>query len=178
MNVGMISSRYATAMLGFATQQKLENEFYEMAKLVCVHFDEQPKLMQVLESPVVDLATKKQLLLLAAGSKKNASFDKFVQMVIDNKREKYFRTIMLKYIDFYRDRLNIYSGKLITATAIDAKLEKKLISVIENRKEGTLELRKEVNPDLIGGFILEVDNTRWDASIKRQLQAIKNELNF
>jgi len=178
MNVGMISSRYATAMLGFATQQKLENEFYERAKLVCVHFDAQPKLMQVLESPVVDLATKKQLLLLAAGSKKNASFDKFVQMVIDNKREKYFRTIMLKYIDFYRDRLNIYSGKLITATAIDAKLEKKLISVIENRKEGTLELRKEVNPDLIGGFILEVDNTRWDASIKRQLQAIKNELNF
>jgi F-type H+-transporting ATPase subunit delta len=83
---------------------------------------------------------------------------------------------MLKYIDFYRDRLNIYSGKLITATAIDAKLEKKLISVIENRKEGTLELHKEVNPDLIGGFILEVDNTRWDASIKRQLQAIMNGL--
>lgn len=176
MNIGMISSRYATAMLAFATQNKLEKEFYELAKLVVANFSEQPKLMEALESPVVANVLKKQLLLLAAGSNVNSSFDKFVQLVIDNKRELYFRTIMLKYIDFYREKNNIYSGKLITASKTDASIEKKLITVIESRQKGTLEIEKIVNPDLVGGFILEVDNTRWDASIKRQLRTIKNEL--
>jgi F-type H+-transporting ATPase subunit delta len=83
---------------------------------------------------------------------------------------------MLKYIDFYREKNNIYSGKLITATAIDALTEKRLIAIIENQKKGTLEVKKEINEALLGGFILEVDNTRWDASMQSQLQKIKNEL--
>jgi len=95
---------------------------------------------------------------------------------LSKNRESYYQGIMLKFIDLYREKNNIYLGSLITASNIDALTEKKLTAVIESRRNGKLEIKKSIQSDLIGGFILEVDNTRWDASIKRQLQTIKNEL--
>ncbi len=172
----MISSRYATALLSFATERKLEKDFYTKANQFVKSVSTHPKLMLALESPVIDRLKKKQLILSAAGLRADEHFGRFVQLIIQNNREAYIQLIMLKYIDFYREKNNIYSGKLITATAIDALTEKRLIAVIESQKKGTLEVKKEINEALLGGFILEVDNTRWDASVQSQLQKIKNEL--
>ena len=38
-----------------------------------------------------------------------------------------------------------------------------------------VDFKTEVNPDLIGGFILQVDDKRLDASIARQLRTIRKE---
>lgn len=176
MNTGMISSRYASALFSFAVESKHEEVIYEKAKVIVRNFAEQPKLRAALENPVVNFDTKKKLMLAAAGSTSDAIFDVFVQLVLSKNRESFFQCIMLKYIDFYRENNNIYSGSLITASSIDSLTEKKLTAVIESRRNGKLEIKKSIQSDLIGGFILEVDNTRWDASIKRQLQTIKNEL--
>lgn len=172
----MISSRYATALLSFATDRKLENDFYVKANQLVKSISTHPGLKIVLESPVISSQKKKQLIMTAAGVKVDEYFGRFVQMLIENNREEYLHRIMLKYIDIYREKNNIYSGKLITATSIDAATEKRLIAVIEKQKKGTLEVKKEINSALLGGFILEVDNTRWDASVQSQLQKIKNEL--
>jgi len=176
MNTGMISMRYAKALLVYSTENKQDELVYEMAKVVVSNYASYPQLRHALENPVLGIEQKSKLMHAAAGSKTLGAFDKFIHLMLTNKREAYYQSTMLNYIDLYRAKSNIYSGKLITASQIDAATEKKLTSVIESQKEGKLEVQKSVNPDLIGGFILEVDNTRWDASIKRQLQTIKNEM--
>lgn len=178
MNTGMIPARYATALLSFAAESKQEDVIYEKAKLIVRNFSEQPKLRTALDNPVLGSGKKKELILAASGNVADTVFDKFIDLVVSKKRENFLQTIMLKFIDLYRLKNNIYSGKLISAGIIDESTEKKLISVIEGRKNGKLEIEKSVDADLIGGFILEVENTRWDASIKRQLQTIKNELSL
>lgn len=177
MNNGLIASRYATALLGFAENQKLEKEFFEIAKTLSKSFATHAELNKVLENPVVDGLTKKKILLTASATK-NASFSAFIELLISNKREVYTQRIMLRFLDVYRRKNQILSGKLITASELDSVTEKRMIAVIEKSTNGSLEIEKELDSSLIGGFILEVDNTRWDASIKRQLQTLKNELNF
>lgn len=176
MNTGMIPMRYATALLSFASENKQEEILYEKAKTIVRNFAEQPKLRAALENPVLSLVVKKKLMLAAAGTQTVEVLDKFLELLLKNKRETYLQFIMLKYIDLYRSKNDIYAGKLITASQIEAFTEKELTSIIENQKKGKLEMHKSIDPELIGGFILEVDNMRWDASIKRQLQTIKNEL--
>jgi F-type H+-transporting ATPase subunit delta len=41
--------------------------------------------------------------------------------------------------------------------------------------KGTLELEKIVDPEILGGFILELDFVRWNASLSNQLNRIKNQ---
>ena len=48
--------------------------------------------------------------------------------------------------------------------------------MVESRTQGIVEFETEVNPDIIGGFILDYDTYRMDASVKSQLNAILNTL--
>ena len=54
--------------------------------------------------------------------------------------------------------------------------EQKMRQMVESRTNGTVEFATEVNPDIIGGFILEYDTFRMDASVKSQLNSILNTL--
>ena len=48
--------------------------------------------------------------------------------------------------------------------------------MVESKTQGTVEFETEVNPDIIGGFILEYDTYRMDASVKSKLNNILNTL--
>jgi len=48
--------------------------------------------------------------------------------------------------------------------------------MVESRTKGTVEFESEVNPDIIGGFILEYDTYRMDASVKSKLNSILTTL--
>ncbi|MBR5928383.1 MAG: F0F1 ATP synthase subunit delta, partial [Prevotella sp.] len=44
------------------------------------------------------------------------------------------------------------------------------------KTNGTVEFESEVDPDIIGGFILEYDTYRMDASVKTKLNSILTQL--
>ena len=48
--------------------------------------------------------------------------------------------------------------------------------MVESRTQGIVEFETEVNPDIVGGFILEYDTFRMDASVKSKLNSILNTL--
>ena len=48
--------------------------------------------------------------------------------------------------------------------------------MVESKTQGTVEFESEVNPDIIGGFILEYDTFRMDASVKTKLNTILQTL--
>ena len=134
------------------------------------------QLRSVLDNPVLGNSRKKAIIVLAIGNDIEAVLDKFIDLVLVNNRENQLQTIGLKYIDIYREEKKIFSGKLTTAIEINATIEDHLMAMIEKQTNGTLELEKTVNPDILGGFMIEVDNLRWDATLKNELQSIKNKL--
>ena len=83
--------------------------------------------------------------------------------------------ISLMYLDLYRKLNHISTGKLETAVAIDSETEKRISDWIAAKTRGTVELRTCVKPELIGGFIFEMDSERLDASIATQLRSIKKQ---
>lgn len=175
MNTGLISVRYATALLEFAKEAKSVEAVYGEAKLLTLMFSKMGELRLVLENPVMPVAEKRKLILNAAGGKTSRTFQEFTDLLLKNKREIQVQNIMLKFIDLYRAQKNIRSGILTTALEVDAATEKRLIKLVTDQVGGTLELEKIVDPEILGGFKLEVDNVRWDASISGQLNRIKNE---
>ena len=49
-------------------------------------------------------------------------------------------------------------------------------AMVESKTHGTVEFNTEVDPNIIGGFILEYDTYRMDASVKTKLNTILNQL--
>ena len=175
MNTGLIPVRYATALLDFANESNLQDSVYNEAKAVIKSYFQFSELRTVLDNPVLAKTEKRKIILLAAGGNVCTPFEKFLDLVLDNNRENHLLSIALKYIDLFRKQKNIHYGKLTTASTINAVTEKKLMAMVENTTGGTIEMEKVIDPDIIGGFLFEVDFVRWDASISGQLRRIKQE---
>ncbi|MDR3652244.1 MAG: F0F1 ATP synthase subunit delta [Paludibacter sp.] len=175
MNTGLISVRYATALLDFANVSKNQDRVYTEAKSIIQSFSKFSELRTVLDNPVLAKADKRKIILLAAGGNTSKPLERFVDLLLGNDREINLQNIMLKYIDLYRKQKDIHYGKLITASAVNPAVEKRLMTLVENTTGGTIEIEKIIDKEILGGFMFEVDFVRWDASISGQLRRIKKE---
>ncbi len=73
-------------------------------------------------------------------------------------------------------RINFIQGKLITAVPVSPIIEKKMKTLVHSNAGGTVEFTTTIDPDIIGGFILEYDTYRMDASVKTKLNSLLTQL--
>ena len=176
MDIGVISVRYARALLKSATDAKIETDVYKEMQTLAKSYAEVPQLRQTIDNPMLSKDTKQALLLTAVGEKPSEMTKAFVSLVLKEDRENVMQFIANSYVTLYRQQKNVIRGRLITAAAVSPATEQKMRQMVESKTNGTVEFETEVNPDIIGGFILEYDTYRMDASVKSKLNSILNTL--
>ena len=176
MDIGVISVRYARALLKSATDQKLEEKVYQEMMTIAKSYLEVPQLRQTIDNPMLSKDKKQMLLLTAVGEKPSELTKSFIQLVLKEDRENVMQFMANSYITLFRKQKNVIRGKLTTATRVSAQTEQKMRQMVESKTNGTVEFETEVNPDIIGGFILEYDTFRMDASVKAKLNSILSTL--
>ena len=177
MDNGLIPQRYAKALYKFALEKGDTGHVYELAKSLIETFRENPDLHKVLSNPYVSSADKDKLLTTAAGKHHSDIFSRFINLLIENKRISYIYEIMLAYRDLYRKENRISQARITTAVSLSPQQMEKLRSLVQNAfKDSTLEFSEKVDPNLIGGFIIDVDSLRMDASINNELEQLRQTL--
>lgn len=176
MDIGVISVRYARALLKSATDQKLEDKVYQEMMTLAKSYLEVPQLRQTIDNPMLSKDKKEMLLQTASGEKISALTKSFIALVLKEDRENVIQFMANSYVTLYRQQKNVIRGKLTTAARVSAQTEQKMREMVESKTNGTVEFETEVNPDIIGGFILEYDTFRMDASVKSKLNSILTQL--
>ena len=176
MSISKIAVRYAKALfLAAREREMLPRVRYDMELLLEVS-TRMPDFMQLLESPVVDSATKfRAFHALFSGRVNNLSLD-FLKLITTNKREEYLSGMCRHFIHLYKKEMGIMQAKIGTATRLRDKAREEIIKMIRQAFDAEIELQEEVNMDLIGGFVLRVEDKQLDASVKGKLNTIKKEL--
>lgn len=173
MALGMISKRYAKALIGFAQEQNTEATVYqEMTNLASV-FASEPRMRVAMDNPIVTTKDKIDLLVAAVGSTCSPTSRRFFQLVLKNRRENVLQTMALSYCDLYRTKHRINNAKLVTAAPVSTEIVDRMKAVLQRIKPGQVELDTKVDPSIDGGFVLYVDTYRLDASVSSQLKNIK-----
>lgn len=177
MDNGLIPQRYAKALYKFALEQGKTDKMYATMKRVVGSFEQNPALQQVLSNPFVKDEDKEKLLLSAAGNEPDEAYTRFVKLILEHGRAEFAYQMMLAYRDLYRKEHNISRVVITTAAALPAAQMDKLRKLVEASFKGTtLEISEAVDPDLIGGFVIDVDSVRMDASISNELEQIRQTL--
>ena len=176
MDIGVISVRYARALLKGATDAKIEDAVYTEMQQLAKSYVEVPQLRFTIDNPMLSKDKKEALLLTAVGKNPSPLTKTFIQLVLKEDRESVMQFIANSYVTLYRQQKNVIRGRLITAAAVSPATEQKMRQMVESKTNGTVEFETEVNPDIIGGFILEYDTYRMDASVKAQLNSILKQL--
>ena len=176
MDIGVISVRYARALLKSATEQQLDDAVYQEMQLLAKSYIDVPQLRQTIDNPMLSKDKKEALLLTAVGGEPTPLTRAFIALVLKEDREPVMQFIANSYVTLYRQQKNVIRGRLITAARVSPATEQKMRQMVESKTNGTVECETEVNPDIIGGFILEYDTYRMDASVKAKLNSILTTL--
>ena len=176
MDIGVISVRYARALLNSATDQKQEDQVYQDMMTLARSYLEVPALRQTIDNPMLAKEKKQTLLETACGAGRSQLTSAFIALVLKEGREAMVQFMANSYVTLYRKQKNVIRGKLTTAARVSPETEQKMRQMVESMTQGTVEFETEVNPDIIGGFILEYDTFRMDASVKSKLNNILNTL--
>ncbi len=177
MDNGLIPRRYAKALYKFAKEHNTTETVYEEMKQVIYSFEQNPELQKTLSNPFVNKEDKSSLLRAAAGNKVENDYLGFVKLLMDMHREDYALLIALSYRDLYREENKISQVKITTAAKLPSDEEDKLRRMVKKSfPDRTLEFEDSVNPELIGGFIIDVDDSRMNASISNEIEQLRLNL--
>ena len=175
MNTGAISMRYARALLMFANEAGVASQVYKEALTLRQSYRQVLELKTTMEKPVMTRKNKLRVLIQAAGGEISIQMRKFLNLVLDEKREKYLTGINQAYIDLYRKQEKIRVGKLTTAVPIAPEEVERIRQIVVSHSGGTAEFVTKVDPKIEGGFIFEINTYRLNASVADQMRRIKQQ---
>lgn len=178
MENGILSTRYARALLAFAQSKGTEEAVYHQFERLITAWQQEPMLRQVLNDPLVKDPVKLNLLIHAVGEPICPELERFFRMVIRHKRETYLEVIGLIYGKLYRKLKRIYRINLYAVQPLSPETKERLQQVVQTQRGVQVELLEHIDPSLIGGFILRTDQERMDASIASQLKRLGQQLRY
>ncbi len=178
MNQGLIPGRYAKALFEYASEKGADVRIYQLMHTLESSFSAEQSLRQAVANPFIPASDKVELLNSAAGvDGKDEVYARFVKLLVDNNRLDAAREIALAYMKKYRDEHHIYLVNVTSAAPMDEAGESRLKSLIERHLNGgTMEYHHRVDPSLIGGFTVTINNERLDASVADELKQLRLKL--
>ena len=174
MSVQRIASRYAKSLIDLAQEQgKLDRVLEDVKTFQQVSKNRDFLLM--LRSPVVKADTKEKIFKQLFAGKFDEMTMAFLQILLRKGRESQLAEIASEYILQYKFIQHISTVKLTTAS----KLSDETVKAIKDKllastaTDKNVELITEVNPELIGGFVIEFEDKLYDASVSHKLDLMK-----
>jgi len=171
-----VAKRYAKALLDYSIEKHEEDNFFQEISSLVEVVRENPDLRALLHSPIVRMEIKHKV-LQEVFSQRSAILNLLIEILVENKRVSDLYDIAREYVIQY----NRYKGKttayLTTAVELPESLKAQFVQkaiALSGGKKITLESR--VEPQLIGGFILRIDDLQYNASIAHKLYGIKEQL--
>ncbi|MCQ2280351.1 MAG: ATP synthase F1 subunit delta [Bacteroidales bacterium] len=170
-----LSGRYATALYAFALEQKNEETVFNDMQLLTQVFRENRDLRVIIESPIMPAEKKEAIFHALFQGKVNEITLQFLLLIIKKRREPALTDIFENYVQCYYRNHNIKIAKITTATEMDEKLMAEIKAILEEQTHSTIILNQVVNPKIIGGIILHVDDFLFDASIIGKINKLRAE---
>lgn len=149
MNSGIISSRYAEALLRYVGETGGGERVCTQVQQLFSHPEKTP---EQLEPELV----------------------RFIALLVKNGRMQDVKFIFHDFIVLYYRSLGIQTARLITAVPSPGLVDK-LSAILKDRFDCRVVMAVKVDPDIIGGFVLELGDYMLDASVKNQIETIRRQ---
>jgi len=75
----------------------------------------------------------------------------------------------------YLDYKNIAIVEVTTATAIDKTMQTKMADLLKPKTTKTIQLAEKIDPSIVGGFILRLNDYQYNASMQKLIARLHKE---
>ncbi|MCE1199455.1 MAG: ATP synthase F1 subunit delta [Marinilabiliales bacterium] len=176
MNESKISVRYPKAFFSLSVEKNLSVAVKKDVDTLLHLFETQPGFKALLASPVLPASAKKSFVDKVFKEQFHAMTIDFLHLLLKNGREIYLFEICLNFNRLYSLQTGVKFAQLTTAVALDKIQLDQFSDIIQQMFGSKAEVNSKVDPSILGGFVLKVDDQQMDASVSTQLRRMKREM--
>ena len=171
-----LASRYAKSLIDLAVEQNSLEATLQDVQLIDAAIRGSSEFAGVLKSPIIKADKKDAIIEAIFGTRLGTLTRAFVKLLTTKGREDTLGEMTSSFISQYRIMKHISQVRLITAAPVSEAVKESIRAKVALAMPGqSVELSTDVQPELIGGFVLEMGDKLVDASIRRDLNDIKKQ---
>ena len=175
MLTSKVAKRYAQGFLDFTQESGFTDAAFSEMKDVVKIMTESKELNRFFQTPFIDYKKKTEVANEIFKSFSPSSLN-LIRLVIKHGRESHLRGIAQEFINKVEDLKGVQRITLTAASQLSPANINEILSSskLVNSTEG-IDVTTNINPDIIGGYILRVGDQQIDASVKTKLNQVKKE---
>tara|TARA_B100000700_G_C14893598_1_gene783908 strand:- start:52 stop:600 length:549 start_codon:yes stop_codon:yes gene_type:complete len=168
-----VTTPYAEAFLQVAESRNEVDEVINQSKSILELWNASPEFRNSMGSPVLEVESKKAVLEKLFSNDLTPSFLNLLKLLADRNRIGLLDSVLERLLELFREQRNIALATVTSASELNEDQQKELLKKVQDLA-GTdnLELNLKVDPDLIGGFIVNVGSKVIDASLAGQVRRL------
>ncbi len=168
-----ITTPYAEAFLQVAESRNEVDDIVSQTKSILEIWNQSIDFRHAMSSPVLEIETKKAILEKIFANEVTPSFLNLLKLLADRQRIGVLNSVLERLLELYREQRNIALATVTSATSLNDGQQEEILKTVQS-VAGTknLELDLKVDPDLIGGFVINVGSKVIDASLSGQVRRL------
>jgi F-type H+-transporting ATPase subunit delta len=176
MSDSRAAHRYATAIADATTGPEELEQVYGDFRSIGEMLQKVREFPLFLRNPLITAHKKKRVLEALLEGRVGPLTLKFVLLLASKGRELLLPGILRQFTILRDKRLGILNITVRTAVAFTPEEEASLVKQLEQTTGKKARMMWVLDRSLIGGFVVELEDTVWDASVRHQLEALKIRL--
>jgi len=169
------AKRYAKALFEWSSNE-MEGVQKDM-QLILDTFKAHSELNDVLKNPLVKTSKKKAIVQQIFNNHVTDYTKKLIELLAQNDRLSLLKDIAVSFDELYKKSKGIKEANVVSAVPLTDELKNSILQKIKTLTGSNhIKLTNTVDPKLIGGFVLNMDDLRYDASVSGKLAKIKSKL--
>jgi F-type H+-transporting ATPase subunit delta len=168
--------RYARALLDVALEKgdtALRQDLDDLGRLYVEHAE----LRTLLLHPTVPTGKKTGVVAALLRGRPSDLLQRLITLLVERDRIELLPLIAKAYVRLWNERKGIVEAEAVSARELD-DTEARAISAAAARAMGgkQIELRRRVDPGLMGGLLLRMEGRIYDGSVRARLRALREQL--
>lgn len=169
----LVKFQYAKALLSLANDKKISNDIYSDIENTILPILEQDVLQRMLQSPIISLSSKIASLNSIFENKVNQCLIDFFVLIIKNGRGSFLIQVLKSFVFQYEEERSIKRGVITTALSLSDTMMDQIRSIAMKISQcEKLIFEYIIDKNIIGGYVISIDNKLLDCSLKNDLNKI------
>lgn len=168
-----LASPYAEALLQVTEAREETDSVAEQARDLLAIWKASSQLREAMASPVLEPEAKKAALDALFKDQTATSLQNLLKVLADRQRIAVLDAVLMRFLELYRELRNIAMATVTSATPLSEEQQQQLTAKVQ-ALAGTesVEVDLQIDPALIGGFIVSVGSQVVDASLSGQVRRL------
>lgn len=167
--------RYAKAILDLSSETNAVDKVASDMERIVEAGNDTGDFQVFLNSPVIKTDKKISILKVLFPEFTELTMS-FIELITKNKREYLLTEIASAFVSLLKKQNGIVPISVTSAVKLEKQTLNQILEKLKSHVDGAFEVTEEVDPSLIGGFVVRMEDKQIDASIASQLNRMKIEL--